>query len=105
MFLDLQEVMFRLRTMGPVHIQQAKEHRVVKVGRATCINASKGKGNSTEHVSRLQQEVGKDENGEESRAHIRKNLVRLVKEFGLDFEGNGEPSMGSNSQQESDMIT
>ena len=67
MFLDLQEVMFRLRTMGPVHIQQAKEHRVVKVGRATCINASKGKGNSTEHVSRLQQEVGKDENGEESR--------------------------------------
>lgn len=65
-FLSLQEVMFRLRTMGPVHIHQAKEHRGVKVGRTTCINASKGKGNSTEHVLRLQQEVGKDENGERS---------------------------------------
>lgn len=52
--------------MGPVHIHQAKEHRGVKVGRTTCINALKGKGNSTEHVLRLQQEVGKDENGERS---------------------------------------
>lgn len=35
----LEEVMFRLRTVGPVHIHQAEENRVVKVERAACIRA------------------------------------------------------------------
>ena len=34
--------------------------------------------------------MGKDENEEESRAQIRKGLLRLVKEFGFEFEGSGE---------------
>lgn len=86
----LEEVMFRLRTMGAVHIHQAEENRVVKVERVTCILALKGKENSTECVSSFQQEVGKDENEEESRAQIRKGVLRLVKEFGFEFEGSGE---------------
>lgn len=39
--------------MDPVDIHQAKEHRVIKMETATCINVLKGKRNSTEHVSRL----------------------------------------------------
>lgn len=104
MSLGLQEVTFRLRTMGPVDIHQAKEHRAIKVGRTTCINALKEKRNDTEHVSRLQQEVGKGENGESSRARIRTGLVSPVKEFGLDLEGDKELLMGSYFQHESDMI-
>lgn len=53
----------------------------------TCL---KGKENSTDCVSSFQQEVGKDENEEESQAQISNSLVRLVKEFGLEFEGSGE---------------
>lgn len=103
MSLGLQEVTFRLRPMGPVDIHQGKEHRIIELGRATCINASKGKRNGTEHVSRLQQEVGKGENGKRSRAQIRKGLVGHV-EFRLDLEGNRKLSMGSYFQHESDMI-
>lgn len=58
------------------------------MGRAIYINALKGKTNRTEHVLRVQQKVGKDESRERSRTQIRKGLVRLVKEFGLDLEGN-----------------
>ena len=35
----LEEVMFRLRTVGPAHIHQTEENRVVKVERAACIRA------------------------------------------------------------------
>ena len=96
-------MMFMLTPMGPVDIHQGKEHRVVKIVRATCINASKGKRNGTEHVLSLQQEVGKGENGERSRAQIRKRLVRHVK-CRLDLEGNRELSRESFFQHESDMI-
>lgn len=42
-YLLLEEVMFRLRTVGPVHIHQAEENRVVKVERAACIRQRKRK--------------------------------------------------------------
>lgn len=93
---------FRLGIMHPVDIYQVKENRVIKVGRTVCINALKGK-NGTEHVSRLQQKVEKGENGEKIRDQIRKGMERLVKEFGLDLEGNMELSMGSSFQHESDI--
>lgn len=42
-FSGLQEVTCRLRPMGPVDIHQGKELRIIKVRRATCTNALKGK--------------------------------------------------------------
>lgn len=48
--------------------------------------------------------MGKGENGARSRTQIKKSLVRLVKEFGLDLEANRELSMWSYFQHESGMI-
>jgi hypothetical protein len=47
----LEEVMFRMRTSGPMGVYHEKEHRVIpliKVGRAACVNSWKQERHSTD---------------------------------------------------------